>query len=164
MPGASLSSTARVASGVTSRAVRPVPPVVRTRSATSRVGPGGERGGDPDGLVGHQGALGEGVAVLGGPRGDGVARGVGPLAAVARVGDGEDGKAHGRYFLTLPFVQNGSFTTSAGSRSPRHSTSNFVPGLAAAAGRYVVPMPTPSDGLSVPLRTMSTSRPSWCTG
>src|SRR5258705_7232428 len=35
MPGASLSSTARVASGVTSRGVRPVPPVVRTRSARS---------------------------------------------------------------------------------------------------------------------------------
>ena len=38
-------------------------------------------------------------------------------------------------FLTLPFVQNGSFTTSAGSRSPRQSTSNFVPAFAAAAGR-----------------------------
>src|SRR3954469_20856730 len=35
MPGASFSSTARVASGVTSRGVRPVPPVVSTRSAAS---------------------------------------------------------------------------------------------------------------------------------
>ena len=63
------------------------------------------------------------------------------------------------HLFTLPFVQNGSFTTSAGKRSPRQSTSNFVPGFALAAGRYVVPIPTPSDGLSVPLRTTSTSRP-----
>jgi hypothetical protein len=32
MPGASRSSTARVASGVTSRGLNPVPPVVSTRS------------------------------------------------------------------------------------------------------------------------------------
>ena len=38
-------------------------------------------------------------------------------------------------FLTLPLVQNGSFTTSAGIFSPRQSTSNFVPTFAAAAGR-----------------------------
>ena len=38
-------------------------------------------------------------------------------------------------FLTVPFFQNGRLTTSAGIRSPRHSTSNFVPTLAAAAGR-----------------------------
>ena len=35
IPGASRSSTARVASGVRSRGARPVPPVVSTRSATS---------------------------------------------------------------------------------------------------------------------------------
>ena len=38
-------------------------------------------------------------------------------------------------FLTVPFFQNGRLTTSAGICSPRHSTSNFVPTLAAAAGR-----------------------------
>src|SRR6185436_3426702 len=36
IPGASRSSTARVASGVTSRSLSPVPPVVITRSAASR--------------------------------------------------------------------------------------------------------------------------------
>jgi len=35
IPGASRSSTARVASGVTSRSLSPVPPVVSTRSAAS---------------------------------------------------------------------------------------------------------------------------------
>ena len=63
-------------------------------------------------------------------------------------------------FLALPFFQNGRLTTSAGKRSPRHSTSNFVPTFAAEAGRYVVPMGRPSDGLIVPLRTTSTWRPS----
>ena len=91
MPGASLSSTARVASGVTSRGVRPVPPVVRIEVGEVGVGPGGERGGDAAGLVGDERARGEGVAALRGPGGDRVARGVGPLAAVAGVGDGEDG-------------------------------------------------------------------------
>jgi len=38
-------------------------------------------------------------------------------------------------FFALPFFQNGRLTTSAASRSPRHSTSNFDPILAAAAGR-----------------------------
>jgi hypothetical protein len=38
-------------------------------------------------------------------------------------------------FLALPFFQNGLATTSAGIRSPRHSTSNLVPTFAAAAGR-----------------------------
>jgi hypothetical protein len=61
-------------------------------------------------------------------------------------------------FLALPFFQNGRATTSACIPSPRHSTSNLVPTLAAAAGKYVVPIGNPSDGLMVPLRTMSTSR------
>src|SRR6478735_5629112 len=38
-----------------------------------------------------------------------------------------------RHFFTLPLVQNGNFTTSACRRSPRHSTSNRVPGLATSA-------------------------------
>ena len=65
------------------------------------------------------------------------------------------------YFFTLPFVQNGSFTTSAGSRSPRHSTSNLVPGLG-GGGRQIgrADAPRRATGSCVPLRTMSTSRPS----
>ena len=50
--------------------------------------------GDAAGLVGHEAPLGQRVAALGGPGGDRVARGVGPLAAVAGIGDGEDGEAH----------------------------------------------------------------------
>jgi hypothetical protein len=56
-------------------------------------------------------------------------------------------------FFALPFFQNGRLTTSAGIRSPRTSTSNLVPTFAAAAGRYVVPIAAPSEGLMVPLRT-----------
>ena len=55
------------------------------------VGPGGERGGDAAGLVGDELARGERVAALLAPGRDRVARGVGALAAMAGVGDGEDG-------------------------------------------------------------------------
>ena len=68
------------------------------------------------------------------------------------------------HFFTLPFFQNGLPTTSAGMHSPRHSTSNRVPTLATSAGRNVVPIDTLSDGLWVPLRTMSTGFPSYHTG
>ena len=56
-----------------------------------RVGPGSEDGRDSDGIVGHQVAPGEIIAVLRRPGGDRVARGIGAIAAGAGVGDGEDG-------------------------------------------------------------------------
>ena len=59
------------------------------------VGPLSEGGRDPAGLIGHERALGHGVAALLGPGGDEIAGGVAPLAAAAGVGDGEDGKADG---------------------------------------------------------------------
>ena len=95
MPGASLSSTARVASGVTSRAVRPVPPVVRIRSAASPSAQAASAAAIRSVSSGTRRAVGEGVAAVRGPGRDRVARGVGALAAVAGVGDGEDGYSHG---------------------------------------------------------------------
>ena len=54
-----------------------------------------DQSGDAAGLVGDQRPLGDGIAALLGPHRDLIARRVGPLAAAAGVGDGEDGKADG---------------------------------------------------------------------
>ena len=199
MPGASLSSTARVASGVTSRGVRPVPPVVRMRSARSASAQAARAAAIADGLVGDEGAVGEDEVVLRGPGGDGVARGIGPLAAVAGVGDGEDGEAHGQ-----TEGRKDGRTTEHGRVDRQAQRTLPVPSVACSvlrrASRLLPHAPlrperqlhhlrrqplaaaldlelrsrlrgrgradrssrsrTPSDGLSVPLRTMSTSRPS----
>jgi len=50
--------------------------------------------------------------------------------------------------------------TTAGRILPRTSISNFVPGLACATGKYVVPMEAFTVGVTVPLRTTSALRPS----
>ncbi len=62
IPCASRSSTARVASGVTSRSLRPVPPVVSTRSALVGVAPVDVSVDDLRRVVGHEGARRDVVA------------------------------------------------------------------------------------------------------
>ena len=137
MPGASFSSTARVASGVTSRAVRPVPPVVRTRSASPPSAHPASARGDAAGLVGHEQARGQRVSARLRPLRDRVAgarrrarRGYRHRKSV-RIASRSVSGPSGR----CPWSRTASLTTSAGIRSPRHSTSNLVPALAAAAGR-----------------------------
>ena len=96
MPGASRSSTARVASGVTSRGARPVPPVVSTRSAAS---PSHHAVSAETIWVVSSGtscAIGDGVAAGRRPLAASVARGVGALALGAGVGDREDRDAHAK--------------------------------------------------------------------
>ena len=88
MPGASFSRTARVASGVTSRGLSPVPPVVRMRSAWSVSAQAMSATGDTAGFVGDEGAVHQRVAPRLRPAHDGVARGVGALAPAAGVGNG----------------------------------------------------------------------------
>ena len=56
MPGASLSSTARVASGVTSRGGEAGAAGGEDEVGPVAVGPRGQRAGDAAGLVGHEGA------------------------------------------------------------------------------------------------------------
>ena len=85
MPGASRSSTARVASGVTSRGVEAGAAGGEDEIGAVAVGPCGDGGGDAAGLVGHQGALGEMVALVCRPRGDRVAGRVHALATAAGV-------------------------------------------------------------------------------
>src|SRR6185312_13165365 len=99
------------------------------------IGPVEERTDDPGHVIGDDIAVADLVSPLRRPRRDGVARDVVTLAATARVRDREDRDAHYFAFFALPFVQKGSLTTSAGSRSPRHSTSNRVPAFAASIGR-----------------------------
>ncbi len=59
------------------------------------IGPLGEGRGNGAGLVGNEPPVGQAVAAGGGPGGDRVARGIGPLATVACVADRQDGDAHG---------------------------------------------------------------------
>ena len=86
IPGASRSSTERVASGVTSRAASPVPPVVRTRSASSASS--AIAAAICSRLVGHEPAL-DLVAVRPQELLEGVAASVLRLAPRDTVGDGQ---------------------------------------------------------------------------
>ena len=112
MPGASRSRTSSVASGVTSRAARPVPPVVTTSVADGRRG--ADRRGDRGAIVGHderpadlEARLAEQPAGLG-------ARDVLALAARAGVADRDHrGARHRASFLPygrLTLARSGTYS------------------------------------------------------
>ena len=94
MPGASRSITARVASGVTSRGLRPGAAGGEHEIGDVAVAPGEELAHDGDDVVAHDGARGDGAADRRDPGDGGVARAVGALAARRRVGDGEHRHPH----------------------------------------------------------------------
>ena len=90
IPGTSMSSTARVASGVTSLGPRPVPPVVRMRSTSSESGPLDQPFRDQITLVRQDVAQFQGKPAARHDLGDGVAAGVLALAFGTGVAHGQD--------------------------------------------------------------------------
>src|SRR5437773_2529333 len=134
----------------------------------ARVRPARQLPSDPIGLIGHHAPHHHLVTALPRPRDNRVPRGVGPLPHGAQIGHRQYPDTHS--LTAYPPIRlvlcgtNGSCTTSAPARLPRTSISNAVPGLACAAGRYVVPIAAFTVGVTVPLRTTPIPAPSRNTG
>src|ERR1051325_4093052 len=138
----------------------------------ARVRPTGEHARDAIALVGHHTAQRDLVAPIPRPRDDRIAGRVGALSQRAQIGDREDPDTQTVHFpraaLTASYRPaafvllgtKGIVTVSAVARLPRTSISKRFPARACSAGRYAVPMAAFTVGVTVPLRTTPSWRPS----
>src|SRR5579859_3139152 len=132
------------------------------------IGPACELARDAVRFVGDDAPHDDFVATGSGPGDDGITGSVHTLSERTEIRDRQDPDTQFHAFGVVHFFvrcgTKGIFITSAATFLPRMSISNFTPGLVLSFGKYVVPIAALTVGVTVPLRTMSTCRPSRNTG